>query len=67
MSVDFVARQSAAAPGLLLQGKTLLDMACGDYRDPQTQSQSKQLMRMMINHLLGDKILHTRQLIREMR
>ncbi len=67
MSVDFVARQPGAAQGLLLQGKTLIDMACGDYRDPQTQLQSKQLMRMMINHLLGDKILHTRQLIREMR
>ena len=50
-----------------LHGKTLMDISCCDYRDPQTLIQSKQLMRMVINHLLGDKILHTRQLIREMR
>ena len=62
-----VARQSGFAEGLPLKGKTLTDMACRDYRDPQTQSESKQLMRMMINHLLGDKTLHTRQLMREMR
>jgi DNA repair protein RecO (recombination protein O) len=61
------AQLSGYHDGLPLQGKTLIDMASCDYRDPQTQSQSKQLMRMMINHLLGDKILHTRQLIREMR
>ncbi len=62
-----IARQSAYGDGLSLSGKTLIDMASCDYRDPQTQSQSKQLMRLMINHLLGDKILHTRQLMREMR
>lgn len=67
ISVGSVAQQPGGSDGLPLQGKTLIDMACCDYRDPQTQSQSKQLMRMMINHLLGDKILHTRQLIREMR
>lgn len=67
VSARSVAPHSAADCGLRLKGKTLVDMACGDYRDAQTQLQSKQLMRMMINHLLGDKILHTRQLIREMR
>lgn len=67
LAAGMVARQSTPADGLLLQGKTLLDMDCCDYRDPQTQMQSKQLMRMIINHLLGEKILHTRQLIREMR
>lgn len=67
ISARLAARQSGLADSLLLHGKTLLDMACCDYRDPQTQSQAKQLMRMAINHLLGDKILHTRQLIRDMR
>ena len=67
LAAGSVARQSGSAPGLQIKGKTLIDMACRDYDDPQTQVQSKQLMRMMINHLLGDKILHTRQLIREMR
>ena len=62
-----IVRQSGFADGIPVLGKTLIDMASCDYRDPQTQSQSKQLMRMMINHLLGDKVLHTRQLMREMR
>ncbi len=52
--------------GLQLQGKTLRDMAAGDFSDPVTQMQSKQLMRRAINHVLGDKTLHTRQLIRDL-
>ncbi len=44
-------------------GKALLDMAAGDYTDPRTLAQSKQLMRALINHYLGDKPLHTRQLL----
>ncbi len=52
---------------LQLAGKTLIDMSNNDYRDPQTQVQAKQLMRKIINHLLGDKILHTRNLIRDLR
>jgi DNA repair protein RecO (recombination protein O) len=51
---------------LQLSGKTLLDMAAGDFSDLMTQQQSKQLMRRAINHMLGDKPLHTRQLIREL-
>ena len=52
---------------LQLSGKTLIDMSNNDYSDPQTQVQAKQLMRKMINHLLGDKILHTRTLIRDLK
>lgn len=44
-------------------GKALLDMAAGDYSDPCTLAQSKQLMRALINHYLGDRPLHTRQLL----
>jgi DNA repair protein RecO (recombination protein O) len=60
---------SESLPGdnLQLTGKTLIDMSHGDYSDPLTQLQAKQLMRKMINHLLGDKILHTRNLIRELK
>ncbi|MEO8386323.1 MAG: DNA repair protein RecO [Betaproteobacteria bacterium] len=65
--VGTAAREPVGKAGLQVRGKTLMDMSCSDYRDPQTQTQSKQLMRMLINHLLGDKVLHTRQLIREMR
>ena len=47
-------------------GKTLLDMALGDYSDPLTVQQSKALMRLLINHYLGNQTLHTRQLLKDM-
>jgi DNA repair protein RecO (recombination protein O) len=53
----------ATKNGVQLQGKTLLDMARDDYSDAQTQTQSKQLMRYLLAHYLGDKPLHTRQLL----
>jgi DNA repair protein RecO (recombination protein O) len=49
--------------GVKLAGRTLLDMMRDDYADVQTQQQSKQLMRMLLAHYLGDKPLHTRQLL----
>ena len=49
--------------GVQLSGKTMLDMARDDYADAATQSQSKQLMRYLLAHYLGDKPLHTRQLL----
>jgi DNA repair protein RecO (recombination protein O) len=59
--------QSSPSDGLQLSGKTLLDLAAGDFSDPQTQAQAKLLMRRAINQLLGDKPLHTRQLIRDLK
>lgn len=47
-------------------GKTLLDMAAGDYADPRTLAESKQLMRTLINHYLADQPLLTRQLLVEL-
>lgn len=52
--------------GFPVLGKTLLDMAADEYADPATAQQSKQLMRMLLNHHLGGKILHTRELIKEL-
>lgn len=54
--------------GILPQvsGKTLLDMAAGNYTDPLTQSQAKALMRHLISHYLGDQALHTRQLLKDL-
>jgi DNA repair protein RecO (recombination protein O) len=52
--------------GFPVLGKTLLDMAADEYSDPVTAQQSKQLMRMLLNHHLGGKILHTRELIKEL-
>jgi DNA repair protein RecO (recombination protein O) len=50
---------------LQLRGKTLLDMEQGDYTDSLTRQQSKALMRHLLNHYLGDKPLHTRQLLKD--
>ena len=52
--------------GLLVAGKTLQDMAADDYSDAQSVRQGKQLMRMLLNHHLGGKILHTRELIKDL-
>jgi len=51
--------------GIAVSGKTLLDMARDDYADPVTAQQSKQLMRAVLNHHLGGKPLHTRELIKD--
>lgn len=53
----------ATKNGVQLSGSTLLNMANDDYSDSQTQNQSKQLMRYLLAHYLGDKPLHTRQLL----
>lgn len=49
--------------GVQLSGKTLIDMANDDYSHTQTKQQSKQLMRYLLAHYLGDQPLHTRQLL----
>jgi DNA repair protein RecO (recombination protein O) len=41
-------------------------MERGDYSDTLTRQQSKALMRYMLNHYLGDKPLHTRQLLKDL-
>ena len=50
----------------MLHGKTLLDMARGDYADPVTRQQSRTLMRHILNHYLGEQPLHTRQLLKDL-
>ena len=55
-----------ARNGLRVMGKTLLAMAADDYTDPVAAQQSKQLMRMLLTHQLGGKILHTRELIKDL-
>ena len=52
--------------GLPVLGKTMLDMAVDDYADPVTAQQSKQLMRVLLNHHLGGKVLLTRELIKDL-
>ncbi len=55
-----------ASEGLPVLGKTLQDMAADDYRDIVSAQQSKQLMRMLLNHHLAGKTLHTRELIKDL-
>jgi DNA repair protein RecO (recombination protein O) len=56
-----------AADGVELVGQTLIDMRTDNYTTMATMQQSKALMRTLINHYLGDRALHTRQLLRDLR
>jgi len=49
-----------------LSGQTLIDMAADDFSAANTLGQGKLLMRALINHYLGDKPLHTRQLLKDL-
>ena len=55
-----------ATQGMPITGKTLLDMAADDYRDANSARQSKQLIRMLLDHYLAGKTLHTRELMRDL-
>jgi DNA repair protein RecO (recombination protein O) len=62
-----VVRENARTEeGLQISGKTLLDMVADDYSDVHSARQGKQLMRMLLNHHLDGKQLHTRELIKEL-
>jgi len=52
--------------GQAICGKTLLDLARDDYADPRTLSESKLLMRMLINHYLAGQALHSRRVFMEL-
>lgn len=61
-----IAETAGSSQGMPVAGKTLLDMAADDYRDANSARQSKQLMRMLLDHHLAGKILHTRELMRDL-
>jgi len=48
--------------GVKILGQTLLDMAQDEYKEDNTQLQSKQLMRYLISYYLGDKPLNSKKL-----
>jgi DNA repair protein RecO (recombination protein O) len=56
----------APGNGVELSGQTLIDMQSGNFTSTVTQQQSKALMRALINHYLGNQVLHTRQLLRDL-
>ena len=47
-------------------GKTLLDMAQGDYSNTRTRIESKQIMRQLIAYYLGGKPLQSRRVFMEL-
>jgi DNA repair protein RecO (recombination protein O) len=49
-----------------VHGKTLLDMQAEDYSDPNTQMQSKSLMRSLFAHHLHGIPIHTRQILMDL-
>lgn len=61
-----IAESADSSQGMPVAGKTLLDMAADDYRDGNSARQSKQLMRMLLDHHLAGKTLHTRELMRDL-
>lgn len=61
-----VVGHSAPGNGVELSGQTLIDMQSGLFTSAVTQQQSKALMRALINHYLGNQVLHTRQLLRDL-
>jgi DNA repair protein RecO (recombination protein O) len=52
--------------GISVSGKTLIDLAAGNFDDSVTLAEAKPLMRALINHYLGAKPLYTRQLLRDL-
>ena len=47
-------------------GQTLIDLERGQLESPTTVAQSKQLMRLLINHLLNGQELATRTVLRDL-
>ena len=62
----FVLDAAALGEQPLLSGQTLLDMAADDFSRAETLAQSKQLLRMLINHTLGGQPLQSRRVLKEL-
>jgi DNA repair protein RecO (recombination protein O) len=61
-----IAAPSSIDDGPAFTGRALQEIAKDDYRDPQTLAQSKQLMRLLINHRLDRQPLHSRRVFRDL-
>lgn len=60
------AHRACGQEGLVVSGRTLLDLAAERFDSARTLAESKALMRGLINHVLGGKPLYTRQLLRDL-
>jgi DNA repair protein RecO (recombination protein O) len=56
----------APSNAVKLRGQTLIDLERGRFEDAPTVAQSKQLMRLLINHSLNGQELATRTLVRDL-
>lgn len=59
-------KMEQAQNGVELTGQALIDLRSDNYASVATQQQSRNLMRAVINHYLGNQTLHTRQLLRDL-
>jgi DNA repair protein RecO (recombination protein O) len=51
---------------LVVSGRTLLDVAAGDYARPETRDEARTLMRALIGQRLHGQVLHTRTVLMEL-
>ena len=58
--------EGAGRSALSVSGKTLIDLAAGDFADPRSLLEAKQLMRSLIAHYTGGKGLETRKIFLEL-
>jgi len=58
--------EATPANAVRLRGLTLIDLERGRFEDAATVAQSKQLMRLLINHSLNGQELATRALVRDL-
>jgi DNA repair protein RecO (recombination protein O) len=58
--------EATPANAVKLSGQTLIDLERGEFQNPTTVAQSKQLMRLLIHHCLNGQELATRTLVRDL-
>jgi DNA repair protein RecO (recombination protein O) len=51
---------------MVVSGRTLLDVAAGDYARPETRDEARALMRVLIGERLHGQSLHTRSILMEL-
>ena len=61
-----VALSEGESAAIVVRGKTLLDMAAGEFSDPVSAAQAKQFMRTLMHYYLGGKTMETRRILREL-
>ena len=58
--------QSERSVNVMVSGRTLLDVAAGDYARSETRDEARSLMRVLIGERLHGQSLHTRSILMEL-